>query len=181
MIPLASLAEDLAATAAEVGTTFGFKPQLFFSQVVSFLVVAALLTFFAYKPVLRMLDERRRKIEEGLAASERMQKEMAEAEQRIAEMLREAGKKADALIEEAKSSAEDAGNRKLNEASVQAAKIIESAREATALERRQIIDELKGDFARLLIDTTKRSTGRVLDESDHARLNEEAARSLAEV
>ena len=48
------------------GEQFGFQWQLFISQVISFCVVAFLLQRFAYKPILKVLEERRQRIAEGI-------------------------------------------------------------------------------------------------------------------
>jgi F-type H+-transporting ATPase subunit b len=175
---LASIADDLLNTAKTVGETFGFKPQLFFSQVVSFLIVAGLLYLFAYKPVLGVLAERRKNIEDGLAAAQRMRDELANAEQKVQSLLREAGDKADAIIADARTSAESLASRKSQEAIVEAQRIIESARAASRLEVDQIKAEIKRDFGRLIVETTARVTGKVLTAEDHQRLEEEAAREL---
>ena len=49
----------------DTADTFGWNWQLFLSQVISFSIVAILLRKFAYKPILAVLEDRRRKIEEG--------------------------------------------------------------------------------------------------------------------
>ena len=69
-------------TLQDTAETFGWNPWLFFSQVVSFAIVAFLLRRFAYKPILAVLEERRRKIEEGQLNAEKIRKELAEAEKR---------------------------------------------------------------------------------------------------
>ena len=53
----------------ETAETFGWNWKLFLSQVISFCIVAYLLQRFAYKPILAVLEERRRKIEEGAKRS----------------------------------------------------------------------------------------------------------------
>src|SRR5258708_8655648 len=66
----------------ETAETFGWNWKLFLSQVISFCIVAYLLQRFAYKPILAVLEERRRKIEEGQINAEKIRKELAEAEKR---------------------------------------------------------------------------------------------------
>ena len=55
----------------ETAETFGWNWKLFLSQVISFCIVAYLLQRFAYKPILAVLEERRRKIEEGQINAEK--------------------------------------------------------------------------------------------------------------
>src|SRR5256886_15182136 len=63
----------------DTAETFGWNWKLFLSQVISFCIVAYLLQRFAYKPILALLEERRRKIEEGQLNAEKIRKELAEA------------------------------------------------------------------------------------------------------
>ena len=74
----------------DTADTFGWNWQLFLSQVISFLIVALLLRQFAYKPILAVLEERRRTIEEGQLNAEKIKKQLAEAEQRYGEILAKA-------------------------------------------------------------------------------------------
>src|SRR5207249_9355847 len=69
----------------ETADTFGWNWKLFLSQVVSFCIVAFLLRRFAYRPILAVLEERRRKIEEGQLNAEKIRRELAEAEKRSEE------------------------------------------------------------------------------------------------
>ena len=76
-------AGGFSETLRDTAETFGWNPWLFLSQVISFLIVALLLRRFAYKPILAVLEERRRKIEEGQINAEKIRKELAEAQQQI--------------------------------------------------------------------------------------------------
>ena len=177
MILLASIADDARKTAE----TFGWQPQIFLSQVVSFLLVCFLLWKFAYGPVQKMLEARSKSIEDGLAAAQKMREELANAEKKVQEVLREASDKADTVIGEARQSAEVVAQRKTQDATTEAQKIIEAARAATKLEAEQIKSELKRDFGRLIVTTTAKVTGKMLTAEDQKRLNEEAAREVAGV
>ena len=177
MILLASITEDIVKT----GETFGFQPQIFLSQVVSFLIVAFLLYKFAYGPVQKVLDERRKTIADGLASAEKMRAELAAAETKVQQVLRDAGAKADGVVAEARQAAESVAQRKTQEAAGEAQKIIEAARAATKLEADQIKTELKQEFGRLIVATTAKVTGKVLSADDQQRLNDEAAREVAGV
>src|SRR6266404_5650747 len=76
-------------SARETGEKFGFNTSLFVSQVISFCIVAFLLHRFAYKPILKVLEERRHRIEEGLANAEKINAELAKTEAAAAESARE--------------------------------------------------------------------------------------------
>src|ERR1035437_4234623 len=90
LVLLASIGSDLAETAKATGERFGVETSLFVAQVISFLIVAALLYKFAYQPILKVLEERREKIAEGLANAEKIKQELANAQARTQELLNQA-------------------------------------------------------------------------------------------
>src|SRR5213592_5244581 len=100
----------------DTADTFGWNPWLFLSQVISFVIVALLLRRFAYKPILAVLEERRRRIQEGQLNAEKIQKQLAEAEQRYAEILAKANGEAQRMIDEARESSTHLAERKQQEA-----------------------------------------------------------------
>jgi len=163
----------------DTADTFGWNPWLFFSQVISFAIVAFLLTRFAYKPILAVLEERRRRIEEGLLNAEKIKKQLAEAEQRYADILAKANAEAQKMIDEARESSAHLAERKQQEAIAAAEQIIAKAREASAIEHDRTMESLKRELGRLVVDTTAKVTGKVLTSEDQHRLQEETARQLA--
>src|SRR5207237_7449856 len=97
---LAQSSGGIVDSAKEIADTFGWNPWLFLSQVISFVIVALLLRRFAYKPILGVLEERRRLIEQALLNAELIKKQLAEAEQRYAEILATANGNAQKTIHE---------------------------------------------------------------------------------
>jgi F-type H+-transporting ATPase subunit b len=163
----------------ETGETFGFDWKIFFSQVISFVIVALVLRRFAYKPILAVLEERRQRIAEGLLNAEKIKQQLAEAEQRHAEILAKANAQAQKMIDEARESAANVAERKQQEAVVAAEQIIAKAREATAIEHEKTMTDLKRELGRLVVETTAKVTGKVLTAEDQRRLQEEASRQIA--
>lgn len=159
--------------------TFGLDWPKFISQVIIVLIVYFILSKYAFGPVLAMLEARHKRIEEGEANLKTIQEEMAKAEEKVQAMLDEANRDAERLIAEARESAEAVRGQKTQEAIKEAQGIIEKAREASKLEHEKTMAELKGDFGRLLIDATSKVTGKVLDDSDQKRINEETAGQVA--
>src|SRR5438876_3600908 len=163
----------------DTAETFGWNPWLFLSQVISFVIVALLLRRFAYKPILGVLEERRQRIAEGQLNAEKIQKQLAEAEQRYAEILAKANAEAQRMIDEARESSAHLAERKQQEAIAAAEQIIAKAREASAIEHERTMESLKRELGRLVVDTTAKVAGKVLTPEDQKRLQEEAARQLA--
>jgi len=176
---IAAAAGGLSQTLRDTAETFGWNPWLFLSQVISFVIVALVLRRFAYRPILAVLEERRRKIEEGQLNAEKIKKELAEAEKRYQEILAKANADAQRMIDEARESAAHLSERKQQEAIVAAEQIITKAREAAALEHERTMESLKHELGRLVVETTAKVTEKVLTPEDQRRLQEEAARQLA--
>src|SRR5690348_5085813 len=163
----------------DTAETFGWNWKLFLAQVISFCVVALLLRKFAYKPIVAVLEERRRKIEEGQLNAEKIKKELAEAEKRYQEIVAKADADAQRMIDEARQSAAHLSERKQQEAIAAAEQIISKAREAAAIEHERTMESLKHELGRLVVETTAKVTEKVLTPEDQRRLQEEAARQLA--
>jgi F-type H+-transporting ATPase subunit b len=178
-IAAAAAASGFADMLRDTADTFGWKWELFLSQVVSFCIVAFLLRRFAYKPILAVLEERRRKIEEGQLNAEKIKKQLAEAEKRYQEILAKANADAQKMIDEARASSAHLAERKQQEAVAGAEQIIAKAREASAMEHERQMESLKRELGRLVVDTTAKVTGKVLTSEDQKRLQEEATRQVA--
>ena len=170
---------DLGDRAQDVGRVFGFNAWLFFSQIISFCIVAFLLQKFAYKPILTLLEQRRQKISDGLANAEKIKQQLAESEQRYQDILTKANAEAQKMIDEARISAAVVKEKETQRAIGEAEQILAKARDAAALEHTRMLTELKREVGRLVIDTTAKVTGKVLTGDDQKRINEEAARTVA--
>ena len=176
---IAAAAGGFSDTLHDTAETFGWNPWLFFSQVISFVIVALLLRRFAYKPILNVLEERRRRIEEGQINAEKIKRQLDEAEKRYSEILAKANAEAQKMIDEARESSAHLAERKQQEAIAAAEQIIAKAREASAIEHERTMDSLKQELGRLVVDTTAKVTGKVLTPEDQQRLQEEAMSQLA--
>src|ERR1700738_1833918 len=109
-------AASFTETLKETADTFGWNWELFLSQVISFTIVSLLLRRFAYKPILAVLEDRRRKIEEGQLNAEKIRKQLAESEKRYQEILAKANTDAQRMIDEARESAAHLSERKQQDA-----------------------------------------------------------------
>jgi F-type H+-transporting ATPase subunit b len=172
-------AGDLADLAKSTGETFGFQKQLFFSQVVSFCVIAFLLHRFAYKPILNVLEERKQRIAEGLANADKIKAELANAQAKAQEIVGQAGAQANKIIEEARS----VGAKEVEKASQQAIatanQIIAKAKESNDAELARMKAELRREVARLVVQTSAKVTGGILTGDQQTKLAEDAAKQLA--
>lgn len=177
-ILLANIGSDLAETAQNTAEKFGLDAPHFFAQCISFLIVAALLYKFAYKPILNVLEERRERIAEGLANAEKIKQELASADAKAREIINVASDRANHLIEEARAAAAQVREQETRKAISSAEQIVARAREATAQDHARMLAELKREVGRLVVQTTATVTGKILTPEDQKRLAEETNRQL---
>jgi F-type H+-transporting ATPase subunit b len=161
--------------------TFGVDWPHLTAQIVSFGIVCAVLYWFAYQPILRMLEERRRQIAQGLENTEKINAKLASIEAERQGILAEARVKAGEIVADARDVAKRLREQETQRAVASAEQILVKAREAGALEREIMLHELKREVGRLVVQTTAAVTGRFLQPGDHERLAAETARELAGV
>jgi F-type H+-transporting ATPase subunit b len=172
-------ASDLANMARETGERFGLNKAQFISQVISFCIVAFLLHRFAYKPILGVLEERRKRIAEGLANADKIKAELAKTEAKRQEILNEANAQANKLIEEARAVAARVQEQETQKAIASAEEIITKAKAAADQLHARMLSDLKREVGHLVVETTAKVSGKVLNQDDQRRLTEEASRELA--
>jgi F-type H+-transporting ATPase subunit b len=179
MMALLLAEEGRTGRAAEIARTFGVDWIHLGAQVISFCIVCFLLYRFAYRPVLAMLEQRRKQIAEGLSCAEKMKADLADAEQRREEILHQAGAQADKIIAEARIAAERLLQRETQRASAAADQIMAQAREAAVRDRDRIFVELRHEVGHLVVETAAAVTGKVLSDDDQRRLAEETAKYVS--
>src|SRR5215467_7949447 len=175
----AGIGSDLAEMGKNTAQTFGLDWPHFFSQVISFVIVAVLLQRFAYKPILQVLEQRRQRIAEGLANADRIKQELARTEAARQEVMNQANIQANRLIEEARAAANRVQEQETQKAIAAAEQIIAKAREAAAADHARVLAELKREVGRLVVQTTATVTGKVLTPEDQRRLAEETAKQVS--
>lgn len=167
---------DMAASTAR---EFGVNTQLFVSQVISFIIVAVLLKKFAYGPVLKMLLERRERIEEGLKNADKIKTELAQTEASRLDILNKANTQANKLIEEARAAAAKVQEVETQKAIAQAEQIIVKARQAAEADRAKMVAELRKEIGSLVVKAASQVTGKILTMDDQKRLMEETNKQIA--
>jgi F-type H+-transporting ATPase subunit b len=180
MNTLAFLVEpDGGGQIQQIATTFGVDWPHMVAQIISFCIVCLLLHRFAYKPVLKMLEERRQQIAQGLANTEKIKTELAETEAQRQQILLQANTQATGLIEEAHSAAARVQQQETQKAIAAGEQIIIKSREAAEQQYARMLAELKREVGRLVVETAATLIGKTLTPEDQRRMAEETVRRLA--
>jgi len=158
----------------ELINTFHIDPKLIIAQVVNFAIVLLVLYKFAYKPILKMLNDRTKKIEKGLKDAEDANKKITELENRDKEMLVEAKKETQKIIASAENTAKKNKEEVIAEAKSQAEKILEEAKKKIEDEKVKMISEIKAEGSGLVVAATEKRIGEKLDEHKDKELIDKA-------
>jgi F-type H+-transporting ATPase subunit b len=140
------------------------------SQIVNFTLLAVLLYFLAYKPILRMLDERSARIKKGLEDAEAASKRAAETEQEFEQRMAAARKEGQEILAQATQMSEKARQDILDKAREESKVQIEKAKEEIAHERELAMAELRQQVAELSLLISEKVIGKTLDEPGQRRL-----------
>jgi F-type H+-transporting ATPase subunit b len=179
MNPVVLLAVETNGQVEQIAHTFGVDwPQLI-AQIVSFSIVCFLLQRFANKPVLSMLEQRRKRIEEGIANTKKIADELARAETRRQEMLTQTNKQINKLLEEARVAAARVKDEETQKAVAAAEQILAKSREAAQQDYARMLAELKTELGKLVVQATTTVTRKILTPEDQRRLDEETAAQIA--
>ncbi len=133
---------------SELFAAFGVNWKLLLIQLVNFGVLLSVLTYFLYKPVLRIIDERQRKIAEGVATAEAADRKLSDAKAESDEMVGSAARDAEALVAAARSRADERGAEIQKAAEARAAATMKEAAERAEEAKRMALKESEREIAR---------------------------------
>lgn len=141
----------------EILNNFGFEPILFAAQIVNFLIIFFVLKKFLYKPVLKQLDERKKKIAEGLNQAEESARILEETTKKEAEILRKAQTEAKKLLDESREQREIMLLQSTEETKKQVAKMIADARDQIKFETDEASKKLEIQVSKLAVEYLEKS------------------------
>jgi F-type H+-transporting ATPase subunit b len=168
-LPVAAAAEEEAEGIAALG----FSLPALVSNLINFTILLVVLRLFLYKPVLKLLDERRARIQEGLERAEQAASEASASEAEARAAVEAAQLQGREFVAQAQAGAMQLRTELEERARADAEQIVARAREEVQIERDQAIELLRREFADLTITAAERVTRQTLDRAAHQRLIDE--------
>ncbi|HUT67805.1 MAG TPA: F0F1 ATP synthase subunit B [Dehalococcoidales bacterium] len=150
----------------------GINLPTLLTQVVTFIILLVILRFVAYKPIMRMLDERSKRVKESMEQAESVKEQSARAEEELKKQLEAAGREGQDRIARAVKAGEEVKQRAQEDAKKEGEALINRARAEIQRERDDAVSEVRREFA----DLTVLAAGKVIEKS----LNKEEHRELIE-
>ena len=151
-------------------TDLGINLPSLIAYLLNFVVLLAILFIFAYKPLLRVLDQRSERIRESLEAADRAREEAASSREAIEEQLTGARREGQRLLDQAREAADRLRGEEMDRARQEAETFVERARTDIQRERDAAIQEVRANFGDLAITAAERVIRRSLDRRAHEEL-----------
>ena len=132
-------------------STFGIDWRLLLVNAVNFGLLLAGLTYFLYKPVLRMLEERRQKIAHGVSAADSAERRLHEIEGERDKRLARAGREADEMVAAARKAAAERERDIIARGEANAAQVVAEGQLQAKELRERALRESKEEVAKLIV------------------------------
>jgi F-type H+-transporting ATPase subunit b len=148
----------------------GINGPVLITQVVTFIILLVILRFVAYKPLMRMLDERSKRVKESMDQAESVKEQSAHAEEEVKKQLVEASREGQERIARAVKAGEGMKQKAQEDAKQEAETLINRARGEIQRERDEAISDVRREFADLTVLAAGKVIDRTLDKEKHREL-----------
>lgn len=147
--------------------SLGINMPTLLAQIINVAILFGLLYLVAYKPIMRMLDERSRKIKESMEQTEYIKEQAERAEGEATKRIEAAAKEGQEAIGRAMRTGDEIRQEAQQQAKQEAETLIGRARTEIQRERDEAIDELRKEFADITIMAAGKVIDRTLDKKAH--------------
>ena len=168
------------ATEASGGIgALGINLKIFLAQLVNFTIVLLVLWKWAYKPIVRLLDERQHKIEKSVKDAQEIEARLQRLDGEREEALIISRKEAKARVEEALAGAEVRRQEILEKAKADVERVIAQGKQQLAVEREAMMRDARKELAEIVVEASRKIVASEINEKKAASLAEEVIRKMA--
>jgi len=139
-------------------------------QGIAFFLFVVFCMKYVWPPILHALEERKKKIADGLAAGEHGKQEQLLAEERAKELLREAKEQAGEIITRADKRASEIVDEAKQDAKAEGGRMLTAARAEIDQELNRVKEDLRGQVVSIALAGASKVLEREVDENTHAEL-----------
>lgn len=154
----------------EVLSTLGIDWKILIAQVINFLIVLIILRAFVYRPLLRVIDNRREDVKRAMSHADEVAREKSRMQKEYADILKRADEEAGAILSKAKTDAETMRAEIILVAQKEATQILQKGQRQLAEERTRVFEELQGSVAESIVTLTERIIRREFSPEDQSRI-----------
>lgn len=148
----------------------GIEPKLLLAQLINFAIIILVLSKLLFKPILTMLEKRKKEIAEGLHLTEKMREEEEKFQQKKQKMLEVTRKEAQVILEEARKQAKEEEKEIIAAAHKEAEGITQKAKADIELARIDMQKGVQSSAIELAVAMSKRLMANILTSEDKHKL-----------
>lgn len=159
--------------------TLGINLNIFIAQLVNFVVVLLVLWKFAYKPIVKILDDRSKKIELCLFQANEVDARMKKLEIEQKEIIATAKREATLILEAAKQEAEARKLELISSAKKDVEYVVIKGKEQLRSEKTQMLQDAKTELIEMVVSATKKILEKEVDEKASQKIAAEVIAKMS--
>lgn len=160
-------------------SNFGIQPILLLAQIVNFLVLLYILKRFLYGPILKVLDERKKRVTQSLKDAEEIERSLQKTQEESDKKFNQATLEARKIIEEATKDANTLLSDARAKATEAAQEIMEKSSQSIEFQKEKMMKEVRVEVADLVAMSLQKVTGKVLNSQDQKDLIESSLKEMS--
>ncbi|OGY25143.1 MAG: ATP synthase F0 subunit B [Candidatus Woykebacteria bacterium RBG_16_39_9b] len=162
----------------EILKDFGVQPILLAAQIINFIILLLVLKRFLYKPIIKVLEERKRRIETSINQSEEIQKRFDESAKKQEEILDKAREEAKNIIENAKEESNILSEQIKTENKQSIENAMKRTQDSLELEKQKMVADAHNQIVTMVASLTEKVVPKTLKEADKEKLIQEAIKEI---
>lgn len=157
---------------------FGIQPILLAAQIVNFLVLLFILNKLMYKPVLKILKDRKDKIAASLKNAEEIDLKLQKTEEESENRLQKASQEAQKIIDETKKSAQEIIAQAHTKAQSDINEMLKKGQDQINLEREKMNQEVRDELSKIVEISLEKVAGKILTTKDQKELIDKSVKQI---
>ncbi|HTW96503.1 MAG TPA: F0F1 ATP synthase subunit B [Candidatus Methylomirabilis sp.] len=140
----------------KIFSAFGLDIKILIAQLINFAILLFILWKFAYKPMFKILDDRKKKIETGIENAVKAEEKLKEIGEEEKKVMIQAKKEAAKILDEAKVMAEESRKKNIEKTKEEIGQLINQEKENMRLEKAEILKSINREVADLVVATVEK-------------------------
>ncbi len=156
--------------------TLGINVKIFIAQLVNFVVVLLVFWKWAYKPIIKLLDQRSERIEKSMKDAEEVDKRLSNLDEDQKKLLAETKKEASEILDDARTQAENQKSALLEKAKTEVEGVVVKGKAQLQAEKVQMIRDAKTEIAAIAVEASKK----ILEDSIDKDKSQQIAKDVVD-
>ena len=157
---------------------FGVNPILLAAQVVNFVILLFILKKLLYKPLLKVLEERKQKIADSLKNAEEIEKRLLKVEEDKDNILAKATNESQKILDEVKKERESIRMEARMLAAADAQAIVKKGQEEAKAEKEKMMEEIRSEASKIVVLSLQKIIGKLL-KKDQVEILEREIKNIS--